>query len=78
MKSLMQLFDLFKVNYEQISDKEIKIECPADVVPRKKYKKVSQIETIQDKDTTCYTDSAYISILKDDDNELSWLIILPE
>ncbi len=75
LKELIKIFEKVGVCYEQVSEKEIAIPCPCDILPYGSNLIRPQIEIIEDKQMTCLTDEAWVLIQEDENGELSWLVV---
>ena len=71
----LSILEILDVGYERLNDFEIIINAPADFISRKLWiTKNFQLTCIHDKNTTCITDNARISVMMDENGELNWLI----
>jgi hypothetical protein len=82
IKKVKDFFNLLDVYYEEVSDFEIKIPCPADTLPYDIFyemtaKEAGQKEIINHKEMMVASDEGAIYILADDYGELSWLAVAP-
>ena len=83
IEKIKDVFDILNVDYEIVSDYEIRVICPAECLPTKKYYDLcdnnnkGQCELLNDEDLGTVTDDGMIYILADDYGELSWVTYTP-
>ena len=85
IKQVKEFFNWLDVYYEEVSDFEIRVPCPADTLPydifyemtTKEGAEAGQKEIINHKEMMVASDKGVIYILADDYGELSWLAVAP-
>lgn len=75
MNLLKATLDILNVNYEVITDNEIRIPCPSDFVNCELIDNMTtQLDIIADNRTDVINDESYVSIYIDNMGDLNWLV----
>lgn len=75
MNLLKATFDILNVDYEIISDNEIRVPCPSDFANCELIDNMTtQLDIIADNRTDVINDESYVSIYIDNSGNLNWLV----